>query len=1087
MATITGFHYSTANDSELAWLDAVSQTTTDTRFTYRFENFFHPFVAELITRLNTTSVAGMVDPAFVRTLSRDVFRNYYRVLETAFLRVQSQPEDVDLREGGPYANYNWELLFHVPLTIAVHLSKNQRFAEAQRWFHLIFDPTCNDTSVPAPQRFWKFLRFREQTPVQRIEELLTLLATPDGEITDAAQRATKQRILEGYEAVRRDPFQPHRVARTRVLAYQYSVVMKYLDNLIAWGDSLFMQDTIESINEATQRYVLAANILGPRPEALPRRGTIRPRNFAQLKAAGLDAMGNALVELEGLFPFNVATPTTPQGGGPQGAPLFGIGRSLYFCVPRNDRLIGYWDTVADRLFKIRHCMNIQGVVRQLALFDPPLDPGMLVKAAGAGIDVGSIVSGLNQPVGPTRALPLIQKAVELCAEVRGLGNALLSAIERRDGEHLARMRQRHEVALQQLTQDVRFLQHRQAEEATETLLRSRGTALERYRHQLRMLGLQPDSQLAPEVITPDRRELNEENFDEAFEALVEQFDRTLPIQEYPPVPAASPATVSGIQGAGNLHLTATEAEELGHSIAARDARVGAATAETIAAILTFIPEFDIELEFWGLGGSSNIFGGMKLSDAVKIGAEIARTYATWESDQAGIAGRTAAHERRVEDWTVQSNLAARELMQIGRQIVGSLIAEQIARHEYEATRRQLGQSQEVEDYLLNGKQTSEELFAWMQAEVARIYYEYYRFAVDTARRAERTMKRELMRPEVDATDYIRFNYWDRGRDGLLAGDALHLDLKRMEMAYHEHNRREYEVTRHVSLRQLDPLALLRLKVTAGCEVTVPEWLYDRECPGHYMRRVKSVAVSLPAVTGRYTSVNCRLTLLRSSVRTSPLLRDGAYARTGPEDDRFVDYFGSAESVVTSTGVSDSGMFETNLRDDRFLPFEGSGAVGTWRIELPSEFRAFDYDTISDVILHIRYTAREGGDALATQATTDLRDMLATAMESGQALLVSLSHDFPTEWATFAAGTDDLSVRVRKDMFPYMVQGETLTIEALDLYAADGTALRTRSVTVPATFSDDLNSDGGAELTLAPDASVLARDRDQVYLVVRYSL
>jgi len=27
--------------------------------------------------------------------------------------------------------------------------------------------------------------------------------------------------------------------------YQYCVVMKYLDNLIAWGDSLFRQDTIE--------------------------------------------------------------------------------------------------------------------------------------------------------------------------------------------------------------------------------------------------------------------------------------------------------------------------------------------------------------------------------------------------------------------------------------------------------------------------------------------------------------------------------------------------------------------------------------------------------------------------------------------------------------------------------------------------------------------------------------------------------------------------------------------------------------------------------------------------------------------------
>src|SRR5436309_13408005 len=86
------------------------------------------------------------------------------------------PKEIDVHDGGPYANYNWELLFHIPLTIAVHLSKNQRFAEAQRWFHYIFDPTSNDASIPTPERFWKFLRFRQNTDVQQIGDLLALLS-----------------------------------------------------------------------------------------------------------------------------------------------------------------------------------------------------------------------------------------------------------------------------------------------------------------------------------------------------------------------------------------------------------------------------------------------------------------------------------------------------------------------------------------------------------------------------------------------------------------------------------------------------------------------------------------------------------------------------------------------------------------------------------------------------------------------------------------------------------------------------------------------------------------------------------------------
>ena len=85
------------------------------------------------------------------------------------------------------------------------------------------------------------------------------------------QKQVKKWVLASYEQIQQNPFKPHLVASARPLAYQYYVVMKYLDNLIAWGDSLFLQDTIETINEATLCYVLAANLLGPRPSAC-RRG-----------------------------------------------------------------------------------------------------------------------------------------------------------------------------------------------------------------------------------------------------------------------------------------------------------------------------------------------------------------------------------------------------------------------------------------------------------------------------------------------------------------------------------------------------------------------------------------------------------------------------------------------------------------------------------------------------------------------------------------------------------------------------------------------------------------------------------------------
>jgi hypothetical protein len=364
----------------------------------------------------------------------------------------------------------------------------------------------------------------------------------------------------------------------------------------------------------------------------------------------------------------------------------------------------------------------------------------------------------------------------------------------------------------------------------------------------------------------------------------------------------------------------------------------------------------------------------------------------------------------------------------------------------------------------------------------------YRFAYDTARKAEQAMRRELMRPEVDATDYVKFNYWDGGRKGLLAGEALYLDLKRMEMAYHENNRREFELTRHVSLRQLDPFALIGLRATGSCEISVPEWLYDLDCPGHYMRRIKSVAVTMLSVVGPFTGVHCSLSLLRSSIRKVPIVpAEDAYDRQDP-DDRFQDYIGAVQTVVTSSGNNDSGLFELNLHDERYLPFEGAGAISSWRIELPRDLKAFDYDTIADVILHIRYTARQGGEALAKPAVKRVRAVLADARKGRLALLFSLRNDLPSEWARFRADGNRLSFVLRRGDFPYLTQGKPITIELLELFAQKDDGLLRRGVALPAGIDDQLNGESGAfELSLTADAGVLTANADQVFILIRYSL
>ena len=485
---------------------------------------------------------------------------------------------------------------------------------------------------------------------------------------------------------------------------------------------------------------------------------------------------------------------------------------------------------------------------------------MLVKATAAGLDVGSIVSGISQPAGPVRALLLIAKSLEIAGEVRSLGATLLSALEKGDAEQLALKRQDHEVTLQHLLQHTRYLQYQHAMETTNALLRTRDAVVERYTYYLSMLGQTPDQTTVP-AITPDRldrQQLTEKNFDDVYATLLAEYDLPVPTLPYPDPQLAkgsSPSDQAGASGAGPLYLNKQEDTELNTNLPlARDARIAANAANTIATVVTPVPEIQGHAAYWGIGFHTSIINGNTLGAIARLGADIAQVVAAWQTDQAAMAARTAGYQRRAEEWTLQANLAARELLQLGRQIVASLIAEQVAHHDYATTQKQVDQAKDIQAFIKT-KVTNADFYTWMQSDLTGLYYQYYRFACDTARKAEQTMKYELMRPELDATEFIQYNYWDSGHQGLLSGEALYLDVKRMELAYHESNTRELELTRHVSLRQLDPLALLALKVTGSCTVTVPEWLYDWDGPGHYMRRMKALAVSVPSVVGPTTSLN----------------------------------------------------------------------------------------------------------------------------------------------------------------------------------------------------------------------------------------
>ncbi len=436
-----------------------------TRPAFRFHTFYHPYVCLFIRELNRFGVDGIlnrkiqVEPWNVAGQRPFDFARTYSPTRPPVTNPPTPPlvaepypvEDVDFSPRGSYALYNWELFFFIPLTIAVRLSQNQRFEEAERWFNSIFDP--KDTSgTNTRQRFWRTRPFFDTADAtyrnQQIEELLRKLASGDTDLEKAVQEW------------RLNPLNAHAVARLRTTAYQKAVVMEYLNHLLRWGDQLFRRDTLESLNEATQLYVLAAEILGRRPERVKSRSAASPKTHNELGSQRFADLSRPLAAAELLVPETSGDLALTDAAPP---PRFLLST---FCVPNNEKLLGYWDLVADRLFKLRHCMNIEGVERQLALFEPLIDPALLVRAAAAGVDLGSVLADVNAVLPPYRFPTMAAKAAELCAEVKSLGAALLSALEKRDAEALSLLRSSHEIGVLTAAREVR---RKQIDEARETL------------------------------------------------------------------------------------------------------------------------------------------------------------------------------------------------------------------------------------------------------------------------------------------------------------------------------------------------------------------------------------------------------------------------------------------------------------------------------------------------------------------------------------------------------------------------------------------------------------------------------------------
>ena len=161
--------------------------------------------------------------------------------------------------------------------------------------------------------------------------------------------------------------------------------------------------------------------------------------------------------------------------------------------------------------------------------------------------------------------------------------------------------------------------------------------------------------------------------------------------------------------------------------------------------------------------------------------------------------------------------------------------------------------------------------------------------------------------------------------------------------------------------------------------------FDKSYPGHYLRQLKYVSVTLELKSNVNLDELCATLTQKGSTTLLEANADAAGSLYPANADTPADNITKREKagkdpkcvlrnpsvnqqIALSSTVADDGLgyepgtwvYELMFHDGRYLPFEGTGAISEWELEiLGSETLLKDLSVIEDIKFNMVYTAKAG--------------------------------------------------------------------------------------------------------------------------------
>jgi len=401
-------------------------------------------------------------------------------------------------------------------------------------------------------------------------------------------------------------------------------------------------------------------------------------------------------------------------------------------------------------------------------------------------------------------------------------------------------------------------------------------------------------------------------------------------------------------------------------------------------------------------------GKFNLNDSLAAASQIA-------SSTSSIMSQLASYQRREQEWQYQSDLAGYDISLANQQIKVAEQNTRIISQEREIASLNMDHATDTLEFLKT-KFTNAELYRWMGNVLERTYSYMLNIATGVAKTAE---QQYYFEQQEQAGPFIMDDYWEVpqsggsltsggvDRRGLTGSTRLLQDLTKLDQYAFETTKRKLQMTKVISLGQHFPEAFQNFRDTGVFNFDLTDRMFDYDFPGHYLRLVNGIKVSVIGLVPVYDSIKATLTAGTNSYTV--INANNTFQRV-PIRRMEVDQ-------VALTGASrETGLFEFQPAQSELLnPFEGMGIESRWEFKMPKFSNRMDYSTIADVVIEVDYTALDSFQ-YRYQVLQDIDNTL------GFSRGFSFKNNYPDQWYELAGAQDggaefSVDIELKHDQFP----------------------------------------------------------------------